>query len=78
MDIVHNGVTVAELDDFSVWRPAWQEPEEGAFVLLTLEEEGDRWVEPGQWVDKRFVDIHRGPFREKIVAWVKFPEAYAA
>lgn len=76
MDIHHEGTKVAEIEDFALWSPVYEQPEADVFVLLTLEEEGDRWVEPGCYTGGRFLDIHRVPFREKIVAWMKFPEAY--
>lgn len=76
MDINHNGKKVAELEDFALWKPLTEVPGDGDFVLLTLDEEGDRWVEPGCYVNGRFLDIHRAPFRETIVAWVKFPDAF--
>jgi hypothetical protein len=51
-------------------------PQDDTFVLLTLEEDGNRWVEPGWYHDARFTDIHRGAFAERIVAWMAFPKAY--
>jgi hypothetical protein len=50
-------------------------PSDGTYVLLTLSEDGDHWVEPGQY-NGRFTDIHRVPFRETIVAWMPFPPPY--
>jgi hypothetical protein len=51
-------------------------PQDDTFVLLTLEEDGNRWVEPGWYHSQRFTDIHRVPFQEKILAWMAFPKAY--
>lgn len=58
------------------WRTPSEVPKDGTFVLLTLVEDGDRWVEPGQYAHGRFQDIHRVPFREILLAWMPFPKAY--
>lgn len=58
------------------WTPLPQVPPDDKFVLVTLEEDGTHWVEPGWYKENRFGDIHRNRFEENIVAWMLFPEPY--
>lgn len=80
MDIIHNGVKVADLEDFGLWYTGTA-PTEPMFVLVTLQADGERWVEPGWYGGEMFLDdlgecfrdIHRNVFEEEVVAWMPFP-----
>lgn len=81
MDILHDGKKIADLEDFGLWHTAGV-PDEPSFVLVTLEADGDRWVEPGWYGGYfgdtiEFRDIHRNAFEEKVVAWMPFPSPYS-
>ena len=67
---------MAEIEDKALWRPVEVEPAEAEFVLVTLAEDDERWVEPGWYILGRWCDINRLDFEQEVVAWMGFPEPY--
>jgi hypothetical protein len=45
-------------------------------VLITLEDDVERWVEPGWYTVDGFFDLRQEPFEGQVLAWMKFPEPY--
>lgn len=76
MDIYHGEKKVADIEDMALWRPVSVEPQEAEFILVTLSEDDERWVEPGWYILGKWCDINRLDFEQEVVAWMPFPDPY--
>ena len=76
MNLFHEDKVMGEIEDKALWCPVSVLPTETRLVLVTLEDDSEKWVEPGWYTVDGFYDLRQEPFDGNIVAWMKFPEPY--
>lgn len=69
-----NGKKAADIEDKALWAPPDPLPPPMTFVLVTVQEDDERWVEPAWVVDGQWCDMYSEPLGLEVIGWCKFPE----